>query len=95
MNDSWIVVVPVRSVYCQTETSVRCLHETLCKESQTEWQSSVENNSQPFFFERKQRRMTDDRRIPLVLKTSLHSNASLNNVDYFIRQLFTGKHDLH
>ncbi len=63
------------------------------------------NNSQPFFSGRQQRKLSqkknkqkrriiDNNSIPLALATSLHSNVSLYNVDYFLTKLFTDKYHL-
>ncbi len=47
---------------------------------------------------KQKRRIIVDNGIPLTLATSLHSNVSFYNEDYFLKkyihQLFTGKHHL-
>ena len=95
-NHSSVVLIPVRSSYCQTETCSRPLHEPLLLIHR---ESSLPNekgepciapappasllSSKPFTYHRQQKKIQRQRRTNEKIPY-VHSNQTLNKIDYFL-----------
>lgn len=91
-NNSHVILVSVHSSYCQTEPLVSINHETQKAE-----ELCLPASQQKKVQRKRRTKMKLDK--PFELSTTIHSDRTLNKIDYFlskyIDQLYSDKHPLY